>query len=205
MFIGLDSGRSLEEWYPEIAGTLAWREIVCGGYRAADPKKPENFNWHYRGCVSVASRLLNLPCKDTCHKKCALHNDADCALAHFAQTNAVKCVETKSTMTFAAHTRIAKCMPANVFAEFEILQPHAVVLQGRNLQTGHIHVDFERAIAETGTGSVEFQDDGRIGMVNWHFSTWAGKSVLLSLTHPSALGISKSHEHLENEATLVEK
>jgi hypothetical protein len=84
----------------------------------------------------------------------------------------------KSAMTFAAHGRTAKCMPTNVFAELEVLKPHAAVLQGRNLQTGHIHIDFERSLSETTTGSVGFRDGDRIAVVDWSFPTWVGKSVL---------------------------
>jgi integrase len=44
MFIGLDSGRSLEEWYPEIAGTER-NESAVQSWSSARPLRPQPIQW----------------------------------------------------------------------------------------------------------------------------------------------------------------
>ena len=83
-FIGLDSGC---EGNGELCAR-AWQESVLSNYR--EDEAP--WNWHYKACIAITSDIHGLSCQTGCKEKCSGCPAELCALTHFAQGNAVKCV-----------------------------------------------------------------------------------------------------------------
>jgi len=189
LFVGLDSGTS-----DGIAKPLTAKEwqssVFLDGYRKQEGKKRnEAWNAHYRGCVRTASAILKMACESECGTACGLKPSSECALAYFAQTNAVKCATPKIGMAFVAEHRIAACMAMNLFGEIELLQPDVIVLQGRNRDSGHIHKDFERELAAGHWGTLAIEEESPVGTITWSRGPMAGgKTILALFSHPSAKG-----------------
>src|SRR5262245_9027020 len=85
LFIGLDNG---------IPGD---QTDTCEGRRreVLNYRNPPYARWnpHYKGCIWLASRLLNMPCSSDCADQCKRKPESNCALMYFRQANAVRCVE----------------------------------------------------------------------------------------------------------------
>jgi hypothetical protein len=148
------------------------------------PGKEGKWNPHYRGCVKVASYLLDSACLNDCTSRCALRTssspshttEADCVFLQFAQGNAVKCVPSDlSDMSFRGRKRIPACLPL-MFEELTVLRPDVIVLQGRN--------DLSQPLRELANqGGVEWKTtpNSHVGIMVW--PTW--QSVIVSLNHPA--------------------
>jgi hypothetical protein len=168
LFIGLDHGQ----------GRCLTRAERASGiveyYR--DSPKAAPWNLHYKGCLWMASSILDLPCSQLCQERCAKHEQESCALLHFAQANAVKCVSSESKeMRFVQGRRIPDCLPLG-FEEALELEADLLVLQSPTIEDFFYDLVRER-------GSVTEVDEFT-GLVRWNVSERT--SVILTTHHPSS-------------------
>jgi hypothetical protein len=188
LFVGLDSGTSLEEGFPKTYQAKGWSDSVLG-YRQQGEKRTRTWNPHYRGCVRTADAILKMDCEPACEYACRAKPLSACVLPYFSQTNAVKCVAPKKGMAFYAHNRIVECMGRNLFAEIEVLQPEVIVLQAKNRGSGHIHEDFIRELERAKWGCLSVDEENLVGTIAWTRGQLTGrKTVVAFFSHPSALG-----------------
>lgn len=200
MFVGLDSGTYISRWAGKRATAATWSELVFSDRRGENPEK---FNAHFSGCVRATAILLTLSCEAQCKKQCSNKSLETCALANFAQTNAVKCVERKDKSEFRARHRIQQCIKQNLFGEIEVLKPGIVVLQGRNKQ-GHIHGDFFREIEAQKCGRLKLpHEHENVEVVDWDLPKWTGRSVVACLMHPSARGLALTQQSRDKEREIL--
>src|SRR2546425_9159983 len=82
LFVGLDHG---DDDFTEAA--VDRQQGIVRWFR----DEQHEWNPHYQGCVWVASKLFRINCVEDCRERCARKPEAECALLHFAQGNAVKC------------------------------------------------------------------------------------------------------------------
>src|SRR4051812_23625661 len=83
----------------------------------------------------MAADLLGFSeCASQCQQRCARLQEADCALLHFAQGNAVKCVKPDHPgRSFEQDDMISPCLP-RMFAELSSIQPDVIILQGGRIE-----------------------------------------------------------------------
>ncbi len=173
LFVGLDHGQGECPTRTERAAE------VVNGYR--NSTGVAQWNLHYKGCVWVASVILDLPCREQCKDGCAKLEQKSCALLHFAQANAVKCVSPESKeMRFLQARRIPDCL-ALAFEEAVELQPDLIVLQSASIEDLFYDLLRER-------GNVSGIDDFT-GSVVWNSS--GKKSLVLTVRHPAAFRFQK--------------
>jgi len=176
LFIGLDHGKG------DCVGLQARQKEMIEWPRR--PGKEGKWNPHYRGCVKVASYLLDSACLNDCTSRCALRassspshtTEAGCVFLQFAQGNAVKCVPPNSpTMRFKGYKRIFACLPL-MLEELTVLRPDVIVLQGRsNLYWPLCNLASERGVQRKTTANC------CVDIMVWP----AWQSVIVSLNHPS--------------------
>jgi hypothetical protein len=182
LFIGLDRGSGVGRCH----SVGSWQREVYHGKRNGDPLNP-----HFNGCVQTAAAILRMPCVGSCSGFCINKDPQECVLSYFAQTNCVKCAPPgKKEMAFQNTDRISRCLGSNIFREIEVLQPDVIVLQGKNLRSGHIHNDFGEQLKNGGWGDSLSTDDTSVKLIRWERRTLADRwpSILLELRHPSARG-----------------
>jgi hypothetical protein len=134
------------------------------------------WNLHYKGCVLAAADILELPCTQACHERCAKHEPKSCALLHFAQANAVKCVSSSSKeMRFVQRRKIPDCLPL-AFQEAINLKADLIILQSPSLEDV-----FYELLREQGTVA---DIDEFTGTVLWTGSR--RRTIVLTMRHPSS-------------------
>src|SRR5439155_1113279 len=144
-------------------------------------QEQHEWNPHYQGCVWVGSKLFRTNCVQDCRERCARKPEAECALLHFAQGNAVKCTGGATNRNFARAERIRDCLPL-IFSEIEILRPQVIVLQGRNRGTGHIHREFREEASRRGEW-IETESE-HVSVISWGGGQ-PYSEVVASFRHPS--------------------
>ena len=179
LFIALDAGADSESY-----DLLKRRDGILRWYQT-------HWNQHYRGCIWVASYLLGslcLPqCSSRCSSRCEPEHGRKCVLRLIAQGNAVKCVPASATgMYFNNRPRIPHCLPL-MFEEIPILRPDVILLQGRN----DLHGPFFKNVEERG-GKRETTKCDHVSVVTWPND--AGRSVVVSLNHPSRGNLQRDWE-----------
>jgi uracil-DNA glycosylase len=171
-FVGLDGGKddghvrtSVEEW----------RKAVLANYRV----EHDCWNPHYRACIQITADLLGgMPCEKLCQKRCAGYPDDLCALSHFAQGNAVKCVKAGSpTMEFRQHHLIPHCLPL-IIEELAGIQPDVIILQSRKCLEDKF---YELLSPSFGTFAKESYTEYS-GVLTWKTQK---QSIVVSTHHPS--------------------
>ena len=168
LFIGLDHGQGGYPTKAERAG-----EVIK--YYRESPTPPA-WNLHYKGCVLAAAEILQLPCARQCQRRCAKLEPESCALFHFAQANAVKCVSSQSQeMRFLQTKRIPDCLPL-AFHEALELKPDLIILQSPTLED--VFYDLLRL------QGIVTDIDEFMATVSW---TGSGKKcIVLTVRHPSS-------------------
>jgi Uracil DNA glycosylase superfamily len=200
LFVGQDSGKCISQWAGRTCTTEKWSRLVFDDRRGVSPK--ETLSAHLAGCVWATAVILRLSCDNECRTRCSNKNIEACALANFAQTNAVKCVDRTDTRKFRAHHRIGPCMKHNLFREIEALKPDLIALQGRDRKTGHIHEDFRREIEAQKRGHRETRYEN-VDTMDWKSTGWTGRSVIASLAHPSAIGKALTQQARDKERQIL--
>ncbi len=171
MFIGLDAGDASNA--EENAAEVQVRRIA---YYRVDGT---NWNWHYKATVAMAADVLGLSdCLSQCQQRCAQLQDAGCALLHFAQGNAVKCVKNGQIgMPFKQRGMISHCLP-QIFEELKRIQPDVIVLQGKSMEDA-----FYNLMRSNGTHTTEGlseKEQTYAGVMTWRLT---GKRSIVVTTH----------------------
>ena len=158
-----DRHRDVAQWYREYVNLTAHN-------------RP--WNPHYRGTVRIDAELSQLACAATCNRSCAGKRPAECALEHFAQANAVKCVETEKTnRQFEGQRLVQRCLSFLV-EEIRILRPQLLVLQSSEQSFVRL---FRVVVASVGTfGGVA----GPFESVAW---PWNESTIVWFNRHPARI------------------
>lgn len=195
LIVSLQSKTSVSHWVPEPT-TKRWSERLFEEWHGS---KPEPRNRHIPGCIWQSAILPQLDCETLCGSCCSGKEPEVCALANFAQTNAVKCVQAKENPEFKDKHLIQRCMKQNLFREIEVLKPDAILLQGHDNHRG-----FLKEIKEQEYGHLEMRSDN-VAAVKWNFPRWTGRSVVAFLKHPSALGWALTQQSRDSENEILSR
>lgn len=179
LFIGLDIGKDGNG----DPNAHKWQKRLLAYYR----EEGNHWNPHYKGCIFVAADILGAQCKETCRESCSKYSHDLCALTHFAQGNAVKCVASgNGTMEFKSSQKklIPYCLPL-IFEEAATMRPDVIVLQGYKKELEDPFYDLLRRGGAVGNELLDVGEKEYAGIM-----TWSGlprkKSIIVHMHHPSA-------------------